>query len=303
MATSKMKIKKVCEWCGSTFYAQKLTTRFCSHRCSNLAYKEAVRQKRIQEVETKVQAVISEQPISDFKDKEYLSFKEAATLLGLSKQAIYKMVYAGKLQAFRISSRLSFTRKGDIDRMLEARPYEQRHPKDTIPITDFYTTAEVKEKYHVNESWIFLVAKKNNIPRTFNRGKTYWSKKHIDAYFAKKAPNPDITEWYSTQEMQEKFDMTLSAIYCFVSKNAIPKKKEGIMVYYSKKHVNIAKGIAAPEEPQYYTVVEAMEKFNLTRDQLYHYAKYHNIPKVKKGKYTFISKLELDKLLAPPKIE
>ena len=303
MATSKTKIKKVCEYCGTVFYAQKLTTRFCSHRCNNLAYKERVRQKRIQEVETKVQTVISEQPISDFKDKEYLSFKEAATLLGLSKQAIYKMVYAGKLRAFRVSSRLSFIRKGDIDRMLEARPYEQRHPKDTIPITDFYTTAEVKEKFNVAESWIFAIAKKNNIPRTFNRGKTYWSKKHIDAYFAKKAPNPDITEWYSTQEIQEKFGMTLSAIYCFVSKNAIPKKKEGIMVYYSKKHVDIAKGIAAPEEPQYYTVAEAMEKFNLTRDQLYHYATYHNIPKVKKGKYTLISKSELDKLLAAPKIE
>ncbi len=303
MATSKMNIKKVCEWCGTTFYAQKLTTRFCSHRCSNLAYKEAVRQKRIQEVETKVQTAISEQPISDFKDKEYLSFKEAATLLGLSKQAIYKMVYAGKLRAFRISSRLSFIRKGDIDRMLEARPYEQRHPKDTIPITDFYTTVEVREKFNVAESWIFAIAKKNNIPRTFNRGKTYWSKKHIDAYFAKKAPNPDITEWYSTQEIQEKFGMTLAAVYCFVSKNAIPKKKEGIMVYYSKKHVDIAKGVAAPEEPKYYTVPEAMEKFNLTRDQLYHYATYHNIPKVKKGKYTLISKAELDKLLAAPKIE
>ena len=90
MATSKMKIKKVCEWCSTTFYAQKLTTRFCSHRCNNLAYKEAVRQKRIQEIETKVQTVISEQPISYFKDKEYLSFKEVATLLGLSKQAVYK---------------------------------------------------------------------------------------------------------------------------------------------------------------------------------------------------------------------
>ena len=303
MATSKTKIKKVCEYCGTVFYAQKLTTRFCSHRCNNLEYKERVRQKRIQEVETKVQTVISEQPISDFKDKEYLSFKEAATLLGLSKQAIYKMVYAGKLRAFRVSSRLSFIRKGDIDRMLEARPYEQRHPKDTIPITDFYTTAEVKEKFNVAESWIFAIAKKNNIPRTFNRGKTYWSKKHIDAYFAKKAPNPDITEWYSTQEIQEKFGMTLSAVYCFVSKNAIPKKKEGIMVYYSKKHVDIAKGMTAPEEPKYYTVPEALEKFNLTRDQLYHYATYHNIPKVKKGKYTLISKSELDKLLAAPKIE
>ena len=303
MATSKMKIKKVCEWCGTTFYAQKLTTRFCSHRCNNLAYKEAARQKRIQEVETKVQTVISEQPISDLKDKEYLSFKEVATLLGLSKQAIYKMLYTGKLQAFRISSRLSFIRRGDINQMLEASPYEQRQPKVTIPITDFYTIAEVKEKYHVNESWIFVVAKKHNIPRTFNRGKTYWSKKHMDAYFAKKTPNPDISEWYITQEMQEKFGMTLSAIYTFVSKNAIPKKKEGIMVYYSKKHVDIAKGLITPEEPKYYTIAEAMERFYLTRDQLYHYAKYHNIPKVKKGKYTLISKNELDMLLALSKIE
>ena len=213
------------------------------------------------------------------------------------------MVYAGKLKAFRISSRLSFIRKGDIDLMLEARPYEQRQPKDTIPITDFYTTAEVKEKYHVHESWIFAIAKKHGIPRTFNRGKTYWSKKHIDAYFAKKAPDPDITEWYSTQEMQEKFGMTLSAIYTFAHKNAIPKKKEGIIVYYSKKHVDIAKGIATSEETMYYTMAEAMEKFNLTRDQLYHYVKWHHISKVKKGKYTFINRTELDKLLAPPKIE
>lgn len=74
------------------------------------------------------------------------------------------------------------------------------------------------------------------------------------------------------------------------------------MVYYSKKHVDIAKGIAVPEEPQYYTVAEAMEQFNLTRDQPYHYAKYHNIPKVKKGKYTLIFKPELDKLLAAPRL-
>lgn len=144
---------------------------------------------------------------------------------------------------------------------------------------------------------------KHNIPRTFNRGKTYWSKKHIDDYFAKKAPDPEIKEWYSTQDMQEKFGMTLTAIYSFVSKNAIPKKKVGIMVYYSKKHVDIAKGLIAPEKPKYYTIAEAMERFNLTRDQLYHYVKYHNIPRIKVGKYTKILRAELDKFFEPPKIE
>lgn len=64
--------------------------------------------------------------------------------------------------------------------------------------------------------------------------------------------------------------MTHSAIYSFVSKNVIPKKKEGITVLYSRNHFDIAKGLAQPEEPKYYTIAEAMTKFNLTCDQLYH---------------------------------
>ena len=187
--------------------------------------------------------------------------------------------------------------------MLENRPYKTLHPKDTVPITDFYTTAEIKEKYNIQESWLYKIAKENNIPRTFNRGKTYWSKKHIDSYFTKKAPDASIIEWYSVAELQEKFGMTLSAIYTFVYKNVIPKRKEGKMVYYSKKHFDIAKGIATPEEPKYYTIPEAMEKFNLTRDQLYHYVAYHNITRIKVGKYTKIVRAELDKFFEPPKIE
>ena len=187
--------------------------------------------------------------------------------------------------------------------MLENRPYKTLHPKDTVPITDFYTIAEIKEKFGVKESWIYEIAKEHNIPRTFNRGRTYWSKKHIDSYFAKKAPDASITEWYSVAELQEKFGMTLSAIYTFVYKNVIPKRKDGKMVYYSKKHFDIAKGIATPEEPQYYTIPEAMGKYNLTRDQLYHYVKYHNITRIKVGKYTKILRSELDKFFEPPKIE
>lgn len=303
MASSSIRIKKVCEWCGEVFYAQKTTTRYCSHRCNSKAYKEITRNKRIQDAETKTNILISQQPIQIIKDKEFLSFAEAGTLLGISRQAVYKMVAAGHLKASKISSRLSFIKRSDIENMLGNKSYEKRNKKDIAPITEFYTTAEVKEKYNVVDSWIFVVAKKHNIPRTFNRGKTYWSKKHIDNYFGKKAADPKITEWYSVQEIQDKFGMSLAAIYTLASKNAIPKKKEGIMVSYSKKHFDIAKGIAQPDEPQYYTVAEAMAKFNLTRDQLYHYAKYHNIPRVKVGKYVKISRPELDKIFEAPKIE
>ena len=303
MATSSIRITKICQWCGVEFVAQKVSTKYCSHRCANLAYKQAVRDKRVKQAEAETLLIKLEKPIENVRDKEYLSFAQAGKLLGLSRQAVYNMVKAGNLKASKISSRLSFIRRVDIDAMLENRPYKTLHPKDTIPITDFYTTAEIKEKFGVKESWIYEIAKEHNIPRTFNRGRTYWSKKHIDSYFAKKAPDASITEWYSVAELQEKFGMTLSAIYTFVYKNVIPKRKEGKMVYYSKKHFDIAKGIATPEEPQYYTIPEAMEKYNLTRDQLYHYVKYHNITRIKVGKYTKILRSELDKFFEPPKIE
>ena len=303
MATSSIRITKICQWCGVEFEAQKVSTKYCSHRCVNLAYKQAVRDKRVKQVEAETLSVKLEKPIENVKDKEYLSFSQAGKLLGVSRQAVYNMVKAGNLKASKISSRLSFIKRVDIEAMLESKPYKTLHPKDTIPITDFYTTAEIKEKYNIQESWLYKIAKEHNIPRTFNRGKTYWSKKHIDSYFAKKAPDASITEWYSVAELQEKFGMTLSAIYTFVYKNVIPKRKEGKMVYYSKKHFDIAKGLSVPEEPKYYTIPEAMEKFNLTRDQLYHYVAYHNITRIKVGKYTKIVRAELDKFFEPPMIE
>ena len=238
----------------------------------------------------------------DCIDKDFFTPSEAAKYIGISRATFYRYLETNLIKSVQLK-RKTIIRKRDIESLFDnASPYKKHLPRSKQSITDFYTTAEIKEKFGVKESWIYEIAKEHNIPRTFNRGRTYWSKKHIDSYFAKKAPDASITEWYSVAELQEKFGMTLSAIYTFVYKNVIPKRKEGKMVYYSKKHFDIAKGIAIPEEPHYYTIPEAMEKYNLTRDQLYHYVKYHNITRIKVGKYTKILRSELDKFFEPPKI-
>ena len=229
MATSSIRIKKICQWCGAEFEAQKVSTKYCSHRCANLAYKQATREKRVKQVEAETHFIKSEKPKENVKDKEYLSIAQASVLLGLSLQAVYKMIYAGHLAAYKLSSRLSFVKRVDIDEMLNANPYVKKNRSKGEDITEFYTTAEIKEQYGVKESWLYKIAKEHNIPRTFNRGKTYWSKKHIDSYFAKKTPDASITEWYSVAEIQEKFGMTLSAIYSFVSKNVIQRKKRALL--------------------------------------------------------------------------
>ena len=297
---SNIDIQKKCEWCGKLFIAHKTSTRCCSHRCANLAYKERTRQKRVSEFQTMVNQQIEKE---DCIDKDFFTPSEAAKYIGISRATFYRYLETNLIKSVQLK-RKTIIRKRDIEALFDnASPYKKHLPRSKQSITDFYTIAEIKEKFGVKESWIYEIAKEHNIPRTFNRGRTYWSKKHIDSYFAKKAPDTSITEWYSVAELQEKFGMTLSAIYTFVYKNVIPKRKEGKMVYYSKKHFDIAKGIATPEEPQYYTIPEAMEKYNLTRDQLYHYVKYHNITRIKVGKYTKIVRAELDKFFEPPKIE
>jgi predicted DNA-binding transcriptional regulator AlpA len=134
------------------------------------------------------------------------------------------------------------------------------------------------------------------------RGKNMWSKAHVDRAFAKKPTPEGITEWHTVAEIQEKFGMTLSAIYNLASKEGIPKTKVGKEVRYSKNHFDVAKVVAEPEPPAEYTIAEAMAKFGMTRDQLYHYVKTYKITRTKRGKFTYLSRKELDDLLAPPTI-
>lgn len=298
MTASKIPIKKVCEYCKQEFVARKTTTKYCSHQCNSRAYKSKRREERVQRTEVNEQ----EKRVKDLVDKAFLSIAEAGRLLGLSRHTIYRYIYSGRLRAYNMSSQRSIVKREDIEHMLAERPYEKRQPRDTIVITDLYTTDEVCETYGIARSTLFAIAKRENIPRTHNRGKTYWSKRHIDAYFAKQAPTPHIEEWCTAVEIQERFDMTLTAVYNFFSDHNIPRKKVKGKSYYSTKHVEAAKGVLDKAAPSYYTVREAMEKFGLTRDQLYQYTKRYNVPKLKQGRNVLISQQELDEVLKPPSI-
>jgi excisionase family DNA binding protein len=300
MAVSSHKIQKVCEYCGNTFLAQKATTRYCSHVCNSRDYKKNKKEAILMQIEEETQKEIEERIIQPLREKEIFNVAEAALFLGVSRQTVYNMIHAGVIKAAQITERLSLIRKKDIEAIFDnAEPYKARPARTRIPISEVYTVAEIKEKYKVNESWVFIVAKKHNFPRILKRGKTYFSRKHVDAYFAQKAPNLQITEWYSVDEIKEKYNMTTNAVYTFVSENTIPKKKEGRSVYYSKTDVDRLKGFVNQVEPEYYTVQEAMEKYNITRDQLYHYVKYHKIPKMKIGKFIKIERASFDKVLNP----
>ncbi len=298
MATSKFRVLRTCEFCGKEFYAQKVSTRYCSKRCNELAYKQRRRQRQITEAE----AGILQKPIEEVGNKEFLSLQDASVLFGITKRSVYNLIYNGVLQAFKFSSRMTFVRKADIEIMFEGHLYTKKVKPERKPITEFYTTKEIQEKFGVSEAWVFKLAKEKKIPKVLHHGKTYWSKQHVEKHFAKHIENNSIVEWYSVQDMMEKFNMTTSAVYCFVSKFNIPKKKIKTSVYYSKQHVDAAKGINEPPKEEFYTMKEAVQHFGMTEDQIYKYAKKAKVSKHMEGRIVLMNKRELDAALAPPSI-
>ena len=299
--SSNIKVERICEWCGKKFIAQTTVTRFCSKRCAEHSYKERLRQKKL--------AVSNQETAqTNFKrrDKDYLTPTQAADLLGIGRMSIYRYIRNGKIKVVRFE-RKTLISKADIQAMFDfLTPKETEQTKSaekkSKSISDFYTRADIREKYGVKDSWIYKVVAENNVPKTILRGKAYFSKSHIDRLFSARKENPEITEWYSVEDIQSKYGMTLSVIYSLVSKIGIPKRKEGPKVYYSKYHFDVAKGAKSAEDVEFISVADAMEKYSLTRDQLYHYVKTYKITKLRCGKYVKLNAKELSELFNP-KIE
>ncbi|MCM1522776.1 MAG: helix-turn-helix domain-containing protein [Muribaculaceae bacterium] len=296
--SSTIEIQKTCEWCHSVFIARKCSTKYCCKRCAERAYKDGKRKEHVEREQRKAKMPkkVDESP--------FITPAQCADLIGVCRASIYNYLAENAIPCFQFKGK-TLIRRESLNALFDgSHKYEAKLEKirEKEPITEFYTTKEILVKFNISNSWLFKATQDKNIPKIVQRGKTLWSKKHIDLLFAKKEPQADITEWHTTTEIQEKFGMTLSAIYCIVSRERVPKKKENNQTFYSKIHFDKAKGIEVDDGPLYYTYQEAMEKYNMTRDQIHHYLKAYDITRVKKGKFTYFSRKEFDNLMAPPSI-
>ena len=288
-----MEVRKICQWCGKPFIAKKTTTCYCSHQCSNLGYKERVRERK-RELK-KMQELL--QPKQASEGQDFFSFAQAAKLMGVTRQYIYKLVKENKLRASRISGKKSLIRRADIELMLKTKPYESIKPKDDVDITEYYTAEQIAEKYKVNTKWVWTYTREHDIPKVKIRQFNYYSKKHIDAAFAKYKTDDALTEWYTPEEIEKKYGMPRVAIRSHVYRNNIPSKKEHGQIFYSKLHFDLSKQTVEDDSSEYYTVQEAMKKYNLTRDSVYGILQFHEIKREKKGRFVRFLKVEFDHIM------
>ena len=312
-----MRKTRKCAFCGKEFTCNSGSQRYCSEHCAEAA--KAQRKKRQQDF---LKAV---QPVIDIASQEYLSFSKAAILMGCSRQYVYKLVNEGKLPASRISSRMAFIRKVDIEKMLAGNPYHRVLPtskpknpsslslkkehnsskstrkensfQDIEPL-EYISGEDVMATYKVKKSWLYVSAKRNNIPVCKIAGKNYYSRMHMDALFGVTAEIESLTEWLTTDEAESLYSTTKESLRTQAYRRHIPTKREYGKTYYSKKHLDEIFRPDLKASDDYYTTAEAAEKYGMTKANIGVIVKTNNLTKVKVGVQNLIVKEELDRIMA-----
>ena len=317
-----MRKTRKCAFCGKEFTCNSGSQRYCSEQCAEAA--KAQRKKKQQDF---LKAV---QPVIDIASQEYLTFSKAAILMGCSRQYVYKLVNEGKLPASRISNRMAFIRKADIEKMLAGNPYHRVLPgassntpskksshsssssllskkgKNQIgespmrfadPL-DYISGEDVMAIYKVKKSWLYVSAKRNNIPMCKIAGKNYYSRKHMDALFGISAEIEALTEWLTTDEAESTYSTTKESLRTQAYRRHIPTKREYGKTYYSKIHLDEIFRPDLKASDAYYTTAEAAEKYGMTKSNICVIVKTNNLTKVKVGVQNLIVKEELDRIMA-----
>ena len=307
-----MKATKKCQFCGKPFVTRSGMQRYCSEACQV----EAKRAKTVQ----KNNLFKVARPLMEIQHQEYLTFSKAATLMGCSRQYVYKLVALGKLKASRISSRMAFIRKADIERMLEGNPYhrvlpgstsasrkpapsslpakKEKREKETDEVPDFYSGEEVMTLYKVKQSWLYTTAKRNRIPICRIAGKNYYSKKHIDDFFGVSVDISRITDWLLTEEAEELFGMKPSALRAYVYRHKIPTKREYGRTYYSKSHLDELRRTDLVNDERYYTVEQVKQIYGLSSANICHIVKVKHIEKIKVGVKNLLLRSDVERVMA-----
>lgn len=298
--SSTIEFQKVCEFCGASFTARKSSTRYCSKRCAEHAYKQRKREEHVASTQKTLDAKASE----DEEKLLFLSPCQCARLIGVSTRTLYRYLERGSIPCVQFSGK-TFISRAVLDEMFKSSsPYIKRETKTCEPITEFYTSKEVLEKFGIGNSWLYKMAAKRNIPKTVSRGKTLWNKKHIDRIFGKSAVEEvNKDEWYTVDEVCTKFGIKKEALYRLVSELKITKQKVRNTVYYFRHEVDAAMGVNPELASEYYSIQEAMGAYGMTRDQISYYVRTYKVPRIYHDNRVYIERAGLDKVLGIPKIE
>lgn len=116
---SQIRIEKTCDYCGKEYIAKTTRTRYCSHTCNRRHYKQQRREEKIKEAEEKeVTRKVDTSVYEVLAVKEFLSIKEATTLIGVSERTFYRLMKDEIVKSYKLGGR-TIIKRSDINNLFK----------------------------------------------------------------------------------------------------------------------------------------------------------------------------------------
>lgn len=179
MGAAKYEIQRKCPICGEMFMAKTITSRYSSPRCSRVACK---RRKDEEERNRKLDEIAKRIP----KAEDYIKVSEAYAMFGISRDTLYRLIRKGVIPYINMGTKRIRVSKEELMKMYPLRKTLLKNPLKPQPKLysmepkDCYTIAQACEKYHMNDSTLYLQIRKYSIPTRQIGNYVYVPKKEID---------------------------------------------------------------------------------------------------------------------------
>lgn len=281
--------KAVCRNCGRVFERAFGRQVFCCEQCRKEKVNERKRATRRLAGEAAIEEKIVRSSGSEVKTK-YVSIKDAALLLEVSRPTIYRRISIGELHPIRVSSR---TVRVSVSELLADSKIEVVENKGdfSVPIK----LAEALALYRVSRSKFFAAIKNAGVRARRIKGVDFFPKLDLDALFP--APVKYVRdEWYSVEEIMENTGLTRKYIRDFVRKRGIGKIAVGQRILINRKEWDLNRFSKGQLAKEFLTVDQAKKLYHIGQGRFYETVNAAGIERHRDGLSVYFRKSDLEKL-------
>lgn len=286
-------IRKICQHCGREFLACQNRTAYCSVRCGKLAAKQKSKNERLKRQSTEVREIER----LALLEMNYLTLSDAAKLMQVSRNTLYKIINLYSIQLHRFTERTVRISRADLEK---AAFSNLNYIKSTVQekddvLTNRMTREQVMETYGVTHSWFYSTIKKHDLNVIHLGSKAFYDKEEMDKLF-KDQHYSNVDEWYTFDQLRKETGMRTESICTHCKTHKIPRTRKNGTVYVSKKHWDESRGTNL-DRKTYITVNEIIETYKLSRNHLFMILKDNGVERIKRGIFVYFKREEIAKVL------
>ncbi len=293
MQPERKTYRKICAQCGKEFLAYTSTTACCSDRCAKLLDKHRKRDERLHHTTIEVR----ETQRLALLDKNYLTLSDAARLMQISRNTLYKIIRAYNIPLMRYTGRTVRISREDLEKAGLANVNLITATTATTDeiLSSWMTREQVMEKYQVTHSWFYSTIKKHKPTVKVIGCKAFYDKDEMERIFSSQDYSY-IKEWYTFDQLRSDTGMRTESICDYCSAHKIPRRRKNGITYVSKKHWDESRGNTI-DPKKYISMQEIMETYRLSRTHLQSIFKETGPQKIKKGNFVYFQREEISKIL------